>query len=238
MFSSSNEITNIAKAVLAVQGKVVNVRQQSTASKGSAGSYTYANLPDTLDEIRPAMQAAGVVLVQAVTSNIPDPTIVQWGEKWDYNRKVMVPLLGVVGVAAVETRVIHAESGEWMACSVEGIANMLDVQALGSAITYLRRYSLMSLLGMSSEKDDGQVARGAETGSPPQAPTTTAPPPPPKTQLDDYKTRLAQRCVEKGRPVPNMDGWSVEKIRDVGVWLAKNGDLPPDIEGARTFHED
>ena len=36
----------------------------------------------------------------------------------------------------------------------------LDAQKIGSAITYYRRYTLQSLLGLQAEDDDGNVASG------------------------------------------------------------------------------
>ena len=36
----------------------------------------------------------------------------------------------------------------------------LDAQKIGSAITYYRRYTLQSLLGLQAEDDDGHVASG------------------------------------------------------------------------------
>ena len=59
---------------------------------------------------------------------------------------------------SLKTIIIHFESGEM----IESIANipqgvslkgMNDFQILGSAITYLRRYSLSSILGIITDKD-------------------------------------------------------------------------------------
>ena len=36
----------------------------------------------------------------------------------------------------------------------------LDAQKIGSAITYYRRYTLVALLGLQAEDDDGNVASG------------------------------------------------------------------------------
>jgi hypothetical protein len=57
------------------------------------------------------------------------------------------------------TELVHAESGQ----SVKSTALLLckepnDPQKMGSAITYYRRYSLMSLLGLTAEDDDGNSA--------------------------------------------------------------------------------
>ena len=54
----------------------------------------------------------------------------------------------------LKTVIYHAESGE----SIEGTAKMMlakqDIQGQGSAITYMRRYALGSMLGLNIDEDD------------------------------------------------------------------------------------
>jgi hypothetical protein len=61
------------------------------------------------------------------------------------------------GQPALVTMLLHV-SGE----SVEGLTPLLvgkqDMQALGSAITYARRYGLAAMVGVAPEDDDGQAA--------------------------------------------------------------------------------
>ena len=67
------------------------------------------------------------------------------------------------GGAYVQTLLVH-ESGEYVGSETPVIcAKQNDPQALGSAITYARRYGLQSLLSMPAEDDDGESAmdRGA-----------------------------------------------------------------------------
>lgn len=62
-------------------------------------------------------------------------------------------------VVEVRTRIIH-ESGE--ETHTEGSFTMAggrdDIQAVGSIITYLRRYQLQALLGLAAQDDDGEGA--------------------------------------------------------------------------------
>ena len=76
----------------------------------------------------------------------------------DAEYKRVFPSHGLAVVQAVEgaglrTTLLH-ESGEW----ISSIANMMpiknDPQAQGSAITYMRRYSLATICGIVSEEDD------------------------------------------------------------------------------------
>lgn len=60
---------------------------------------------------------------------------------------------------ALETTLLH-ESGESITGSM-GLPDTQDIQALGSAVTYLRRYAMQALLGIAAEEDDdGNQAAG------------------------------------------------------------------------------
>lgn len=57
----------------------------------------------------------------------------------------------------VVTQIIDIETGNMVESSMQ-LPNIQDPQKLGSAITYYRRYTLQSLLGLQAEDDDGNVA--------------------------------------------------------------------------------
>ena len=62
------------------------------------------------------------------------------------------------GGVAIETIFVH-ESGESMANGILHVpASKQDPQGYGSALTYARRYSLMSACGIAPEDDDGNMA--------------------------------------------------------------------------------
>jgi len=54
--------------------------------------------------------------------------------------------------------VLHHKSGATLECSVPLILGKQDMQGLGSAITYARRYGLMCMAGIAPEDDDGNAA--------------------------------------------------------------------------------
>ncbi len=57
---------------------------------------------------------------------------------------------------------IHAESGEYIASSYTmPVAKANDPQALGSAISYARRYSVSSILSLKIDDDDAEGAMKA-----------------------------------------------------------------------------
>src|SRR3990167_213705 len=57
----------------------------------------------------------------------------------------------------VRTEIYHVESGEMM-CSEIALTDIKEPQKVGSEITYFRRYTLQSLLGVQADDDDGNLA--------------------------------------------------------------------------------
>lgn len=92
----------------------------------------FASLGSVMDAVKPALAAHGLFFTQA-SHIVPD------------------------GVC-VET-VIHHASGETLSCGQLYVpANKKDAQGFGSALTYARRYSLMTAFGVPTEDDDGNAA--------------------------------------------------------------------------------
>lgn len=58
------------------------------------------------------------------------------------------------GIVTVETMIMH-DSGEWITSTCGCNSPKQDPQGVGSAITYLRRYSLSAVAGLAQEDDDG-----------------------------------------------------------------------------------
>ena len=134
----SASLVNIATALAKVQSEIKN-HIKNQINKGVQGAPKYANLEDTLQEyVRPICSKHGISVYQSVTS--------------DEN--------GRVGVCTV---LIH-ESGEFIEsdyvfCDIivptnsSGKKILTEGQATGVCITYLRRYSLNSALGINGDKD-------------------------------------------------------------------------------------
>lgn len=88
----------------------------------------YAGLPSVLEVVLPILHKNGLYLVQIPISE---------------SERV-----------GVETRITHAESGESVAGSFTMALAKNDPQGAGSAITYARRYALVSMLGLNVDEDD------------------------------------------------------------------------------------
>ncbi len=140
----SESLANIAAALAKVQAEIKNpIKNQ--INKGVQGAPKYANLEDTLqDYVRPICSKHGISVYQSIKSNEN----------------------GQVGVCTV---LVH-ESGEFIEsdyvfCDIviptnsSGKKILTEGQATGVCITYLRRYSLNSALGINGDKDtDGSYS--------------------------------------------------------------------------------
>lgn len=69
-------------------------------------------------------------------------------------------LPGYAGDKLVLTTVLLHKSGEWISSDTPILAAKADAQAMGSAITYARRYALQSIAGVTADDDDGNAASG------------------------------------------------------------------------------
>lgn len=130
----TESIVEIAKALNEFH-KVVEQPAKSAANPFFKSSYV--PLEDVVEAIVKACESVGLSFTQwAVTDDT-----------------------GMVGVA---TLLMH-ESGEWIEYPPVMIRpSKADPQQLGSAITYLKRYTLSAVFGITSDKDDdgeGAMAR-------------------------------------------------------------------------------
>ena len=121
----------------------------------------YADLPAILDVVEPALAENDLAMFQPISGGY------------------------------VITTFIH-KSGQFV--SFEGqelvAAKQHDPQAMGSAITYARRYSLSSVLSINADKDDDGNAASA------YARTNPAPAPPAKVKLTDSAMKsMIETCA-------------------------------------------
>jgi len=68
-------------------------------------------------------------------------------------------LSGGDGKSVHVTTILMHESGEWLSTLTSAVPKDLSPQAAGSAWSYLRRYSLAAIVGVTPEDDDGEAAQ-------------------------------------------------------------------------------
>ncbi len=100
------------------------------------------------------------------------------------------------------TTICH-ESGEMFECAVPLIIAKNDMQGVGSAITYARRYGLAAAAGVSQTDDDGNAACEAPKpvpSAPKPAPTMAKPTP--DQAVDLYRhTKHRDLCVDEAKKI-------------------------------------
>lgn len=74
----------------------------------------------------------------------------------------------------VETVLAHS-SGEWISGTLTMTAQQNTPQAIGSCITYARRYALAAMVGVAPEDDDGNAATQSATHRPQAVPASVPP---------------------------------------------------------------
>jgi len=128
--TTSENCTELWGALLEARKHFRPVVKDSLAQIGTGRSYSYADLSTLLDAVQPALLEQGVILLQAVNAD----------------------------TSCLLTRLIHAATGQYV--EVPYPLNLEQMpQALGSAVTYARRYQLLALLGVAAEDDDGATAQ-------------------------------------------------------------------------------
>ena len=125
------ENNNLSKKFMQVLNEVPNFSTDETANAGSR-TYKYLNLSTLLKNIKPIFEKHDIAFSQKVTLN-------GTGD-------------GRQALGTVET-IIFDENEQQTVCEFPFYITG-DPQQVGSAITYARRYSLTTILGIFPDKDD------------------------------------------------------------------------------------
>jgi hypothetical protein len=154
----------------------------------------YADLASVMDACMPALNKHGIAVLQ--------------------------PLVDDEHGRYVKTVFVHGESGELTECRVPLIVAKNDMQGYGSAVTYARRYGLMSMAGIAPEDDDGNAAAKA------------APKPPSSAQMKRDMEALAGELNEAMTEVALNALWR--------AWKAKmdRDNWPADEDGETSFRSE
>lgn len=132
----SEIIVELAKA-LALAQKKINVVVSD--SKNPHFRSNYASLAAVRECVIPPLNEHGLSVAQ-----LPGEVVVREQDAY----------------ATLGTVLVHS-SGEWISSECSCKLQKNDPQGYGSAITYLRRYSLAALVGLAQDDDDGESHRQA-----------------------------------------------------------------------------
>ncbi len=149
--TTSEQIGDLAAALAKAQAEMEG------ASKDSANPFfksKYADLASVWAACRGPLTKHGLSVVQfpkVAYEGQPEPY--EWTSKQGEKRYGV----RVVAVVRPSTRLLHL-SGQWLEDAVSTMLPTGDPQSIGSAITYLRRYSLQSVAGIAPEDDDAEKA--------------------------------------------------------------------------------
>ena len=143
---TSETLGELGKALAEAQSEFPTIPKTKTVEvrthDGKSYKYSYADLADILKVIVPITSKHGLSVVQ-------------------------IPIVSNKGNTLV-TRLLHS-SGEWMESELPLRQQRDGAQALGSAISYMRRYALSSMLNIATDvDDDGQIADTDHVGAEPQ----------------------------------------------------------------------
>lgn len=126
--TTSETIDQIATALAKAQAQMKNAPLNKVNPHFKS---KFADLASVRDTVVPALSANGISIAQTLNVGI---------------------LEGDGNVILVVTRLLHA-SGQWIESRCP-IPNGTDMQKMGSAITYARRYSLSAICGIAADEDD------------------------------------------------------------------------------------
>ena len=129
------EVATIYSAMAAAFAEIGGATKSSTGQVGQQ-KYKYADLTGVIEAIKPALSNHGLFFIQR-----PEPC----------ERGI-----------TIETIVGHA-GGEQMSLGTLFVpANRNDAQGYGSALTYARRYALVTAFGVPVEDDDGNAVTSSQ----------------------------------------------------------------------------
>jgi len=182
---SSASIQEIYKSLIKAQGDFSAIPFDA---KNPHFGNKYVSLTGTQEHVRPILSKHGLGLIQSV-------------ESLDSRYYVL-------------SRLIH-ESGEWIQSSIELMVDKKNMQGLGSATTYAKRYAAQAILGLSGDEDDDGNASSKDYShkAPPQTPAYK----PFVGNSNDFKLPFG---TAKGSSIIDMDIKTLFKIKS---WI--NGEV-------------
>lgn len=162
------------------KNRTAKVKGKSKTGNEFEYSYKYADITDVLSAVRPHFAKHGLTILQ--------PTRIEGN------------------ALQVATRIVHDVTGQYEESLYPVAAIGADHQALGSALTYARRYALCSMIGLAPDEDaDGQTAAASGPAGGERPPAHTPPRQQTTTAHAARKTDMWPRFVEKVRGFTDLN---------------------------------
>jgi ERF superfamily len=117
---------SLAAALVAAQGEMEPVAKDQ---ENPHYKSKFVSLDKLIEKTRPVLLKHGLAVTQ-------------------------LPCVSELGAPMLRTTVIHAGTGERLEADMPLFVSNQNMQQLGSAITYARRYAWAAVLGVASEEDD------------------------------------------------------------------------------------
>jgi len=179
----SPEINELAKALAKAQAQIENAVKHQ---KNPYYKSKYADLPAIWEACRKPLTDNGLSVIQST--------------RVENNTVILV------------TTLLHV-SGQWVRGEYPVEPQKKDPQGYGSALTYARRYTLQSLVGVASEDDDGEAAMDREKGA---APKEHKPEGKGKVKVTNahMEEKPTEEQLDMLAEIIHSSGWSSQDIRD------------------------
>ena len=145
---------SITKIMPAIIAAQSNIKHAQKDASNSHFKNNYATLESVIDATKDELLKQKIIVIQAHTAS-----------------------------NSLVTTLAH-ESGEFIQSEMSLIMSKQDMQQLGSATTYARRYAIVSMLNISQEDDDGDGASQPESTYTPKPVENKAPIAPPQASGD------------------------------------------------------
>ena len=193
MIRQSETIGAIAGALAKAQAEM------KSAKKNQDNPYfksVYADLASCYEACREPLTKNGIAVFQGIEDSIDGESV------------------------TLNTMLLHS-SGEWLSSSLRMPLLKKDPQAVGSVITYARRYGLCAAIGLASEDDDAESAMARPVSS--SAPKTQ-----PIKGVVASKPDSRQKNVDKTEKTPTAKDLLIKRLyyvlcnKEQGLGLEKS----------------
>lgn len=161
-------------ALAKAQGEITNAAKNS---KNPHFKSDYADLASILDTVKPALTKNGIAVIQSTAFD--------------------------GSMVSVTTVLAHA-SGGTVSSEASCVPAKMDGQGIGSATTYLRRYSLAAMTGVAQADLDGEDSKH----NTPPAPAARKPRNKPNVPQSAVEKVLQSLAEGKGSPEKAIEFWS------------------------------